>query len=264
MFSPLQVIVITLLVAVLTWQKYNLELFAYAAVVFVGFISGLVMGDVQTGLLIGGEMCLMSLGIGGYGGSSVPDYMLGAIAGTVFAIGMGQHGNTALTTALAIGVPVAALGVQLDVVGKMTGSFFIHKAMACSDQKDWKGMGRWIWLSQIPFCLLCALPILLLMTVGSGYVKEAVANFPVWLSHGLNVASGMLPALGFAILLKYLPVKKYGYFMLFGFVLASYLKLGILAIALLGGVFCAFIFQTMEENSKRAATVTSGGDNEDE
>ena len=36
-----------------------------------------------------------------------------------------------------------------------------------------------------------------------------VNNFPAWLSTGLNVAAGMLPAMGFAILLHYLPIKKY-------------------------------------------------------
>ena len=91
MFTPLQIILMTLLVAFLTWQKYNLQIIAYAAVVFVGLASGLIMGDVKTGLLIGGEMCLMSLGIGGYGGSSVPDYNMGAAAGTVFAIAMGKQ-----------------------------------------------------------------------------------------------------------------------------------------------------------------------------
>ena len=264
MFTPLQIILMTLLVAFLTWQKYNLQILAYAVVVFVGLISGLIMGDVKTGLLIGGEMCLMSLGLGGFGGSSVPDYTMGAAAGTVFAIAMGQTGETALATAIAIGVPVAALGVQMDVIGKMSGSFFIHKAMACSDKQDWKGLGRWLWLSQIPFTLLCALPITLLMTVGSTYVQSLVSNFPTWLSAGLNVASGMLPALGFAILLKYLPMKKYGYFLLFGFVLAAYLNLSILAVALLGTVFCVFIFQMKEENSKLALAATAGGDNEDE
>ncbi len=264
MFTPLQIILMTLLVAFLTWQKYNLQIIAYAGVVFVGLVSGIIMGDIKTGLLIGGEMCLMSLGIGGYGGSSVPDYNLGTAAGTVFAIAMGQTGDAALATAIAIGVPVAALGVQMDVVGKMTGSFFIHKAMACSDKQDWKGMSRWVWLSQVPFTLLCALPILLLMTVGSTYVQSMVTNFPAWLSAGLTVASGMLPALGFAILLKYLPMKKYGYFLLFGFVLAAYLNLSILAVALLGTVFCVFIFQLKEESSKLAMAATAGGDNEDE
>ena len=75
----------------------------------------------------------------------------------------------------------------------------------------------------------------------------------------------MLPALGFAILLRQMPLKKYGYFLLAGFVMASYLGMSMLAIAMVGVVICMFIFQMKEENDKRTATATvQGGDNEDE
>lgn len=265
MFNPLQVILLTALVAVWKWHSFNLQCFYYAQVVTVGVIVGLIMGDVPTGMLIGGTMCLMSLGLFGAGGSSVPDYVTGCMAGTAFAIAMGHTGQEAVTTAMTIGVPVAALGTQLDVLGKTTGSFFIHRMMQCSEKKDWKGMGRWLWLSQIPFLGLWALPMLLLTTVGANYVEIVVNSIPAWLNNGLRVASGMLPALGFAILLRQLPLKRYGYFLLFGFVLAAYLGLGVLAIAMLGIVFCVYIFQQKEAEDKRAASaVYAGGDNEDE
>lgn len=225
----------------------------------------MIMGDVGTGMLIGGTICLMSLGLFGAGGSSVPDYQVGCIAGTAFAIAMGQSGQEAVTTAMTIGIPVAALGTELDVLGKTTGSFFIHRMMQCSDQKDWKGMGRWMWLSQIPFLGLWMLPMIILTTVGSTYVESVINAIPVWLNNGLTVASGMLPALGFAILLRQLPMKRYGYFLLFGFVLAAYLGLSVLAIAMLGVVVCVFIFQMKEDEDKREArAVYVGGDNEDE
>lgn len=266
MFNPLQVILLAVLVGVWTWQKYNLQMFYYASVVTVGFFTGLIMGDIQTGLLVGGSMCLMSLGLFGAGGSSVPDYNVGCIAGAAFAIAMGQSGQEAVTTAMTIGVPVAALGTQLDVLGKTSGSFFVHKMMACSDRKDWKGMGRWMWASQVPFIGLWVLPMLLLTTVGSSYVELVINAIPDWLNASLTVASGMLPALGFAILLRQMPLKKYGYFLLAGFVMAAYLGMGMLAIAMVGVVICVFIYQLKEDNDKRAAASAAmvGGDNEDE
>lgn len=266
MFNPLQVILLALLVGVWTWQKYNLQMFYYAAVVTVGFLTGLIMGDVATGTMIGGTMCLMSLGLFGAGGSSVPDYKVGCIAGTAFAIAMGQTGSVALTTAMTIGVPVAALGTQLDVLAKTSGSLFIHKMMECSDKKDWKGMGVWMWTSQIPAIGVWMLPMILLTTVGANYVQLVINAIPAWLNAGLTVASGMLPALGFAILLRQMPLKKYGYFLLAGFVMAAYLNMGMLAIAMIGLVICMFVFQSKEENDQRAAAGVAvvGGDNEDE
>ena len=113
-------------------------MFYYASVVTMGVLTGLIMGDVQTGMLVGGAMCLMSLGLFGAGGSSVPEYPVGCIAGAAFAIAMGITGQEAVTTAMTIGVPVAALGAQLDVLGKTSGSFFINKMRECSEKKNWK------------------------------------------------------------------------------------------------------------------------------
>lgn len=135
MFTPIQVILLCVLVGVWTWQKYNLQMFYYASVVTMGVLTGLIMGDVQTGMLVGGAMCLMSLGLFGAGGSSVPEYPVGCIAGAAFAIAMGITGQEAVTTAMTIGVPVAALGAQLDVLGKTSGSFFIKNERMLRKEK---------------------------------------------------------------------------------------------------------------------------------
>jgi len=265
MFNPIQIILLVLLVAVWKYHQYNIQCFYYGSVVLVGVLAGLIMGNVSLGLTIGGSMCLMSLGLFGAGGSSVPDYQMGCIAGTAFACAMGLTGSQALTTGLTIGIPVAALGTELDVLGKTSGSFFIHKMMDASDKGDWKAMGRWMWLSQIPFLGLQAVPMLLLTTVGATYVQTVINSIPAWLNNGLNVAAGMLPALGFAMLLRQMPMKKYGYFILMGYVLAAYLGMSVLAITMLAVVGCAYIFTTLQEKDSAAAgTATAGGDFEDE
>ena len=61
MFSPLQVILLAVLVAFWKWQQMNLQCLNYAAVVTVVALTGLIMGDFGTGMLVGGTMCLMSL-----------------------------------------------------------------------------------------------------------------------------------------------------------------------------------------------------------
>lgn len=265
MFTPLQVILLCLLVAFQTWHKYNLQMFYYGQVVTVGVLVGLIMGDLKVGMLVGGSMQLMSLGLFGAGGSSVPEYALGCMAGTAFSIGLNLTGQEALTTAVTIGVPVAALGTQLDVLGKTSGSFFIHKMMSSSDKKDWKSMSFWMFMSQVVFIGLWVLPMLILTTVGSNYVELVINSIPDWLNRGLKVASGMLPALGFAMLLKQLPMAKYGYFILFGFVLSAYLDMNLLAIAMLGIVICIYIYQTKEHQAKNLVNTSGvGGDNEDE
>lgn len=54
--------------------------------------------------------------------------------------------------------------------------------------------------------------------------------------------------MGIGMLLRYMPVKKYFSFLIIGFVLAGYLKLPVLAIALIG---LAATYETYRINSKK-------------
>ena len=57
---------------------------------FAATFTGLVLGDVQTGLMIGATLQLMTLGVATYGGATVPDFLSGAIMGTAYAIISGK------------------------------------------------------------------------------------------------------------------------------------------------------------------------------
>lgn len=257
MFTFAQIATICIFYGLWTFIGYSCQFFVYGSTVLVGWVTGMVMGDATAGLLIGGTLQLMSLGVGGWGGSSVPNYAMGTVVGVAFAVATGNG----LDAGLAIGIPVAALGVQLDVFGKTAGSFFLHKAMACSEKMDWKGMKRWIWLDVIPKVGLAVLPILLVMTAGATVVEVVLNNIPGWLLTGMNVAGGMLPALGFAILLKYLPTKKYATFLILGFVLTAYFASPMLGTALIGGAAAYFIFNSLNEKAENQAVA---GGNYDE
>lgn len=93
-----------------------------------GFVSGIIMGDVKTGLVVGATLQLMVLGVGTYGGASMPDFMTGAIIGTAYAVISGKGINFAIGLA----VPVGLLMVQLDVLARFTNTFFLHRVAATS------------------------------------------------------------------------------------------------------------------------------------
>lgn len=259
MFSAMQVILVCLWMWLFTVTGSNVQIFTYAAAVLHGMIVGLIMGDLTTGLTVGGTLCLMGLGVGGYGGSSVPDYNLGTVVGTVFAIGTGQG----MEAGLAVGIPVAALGTEFDIIAKMCGSFFIHRQMAVAAKKEFNKMGLYVHGYNVFRATLYTVPVLLVMTVGSGLINDILLAMPGWLTKGLQTASGMLPAVGFAILMKYLPVKDYGIFMVFGFACAAYLGLSMVAISLFALIFAFIIYRQLEIKDNAGAAVvanTNGGD----
>lgn len=257
MFTPLQIVLVMLYMAVMRFLAPSMQIFAYAVNVLNGFVMGAIMGDVTTGLFIGGTMTLMGLGIGGFGGSSVPDYALGTVMGTLFACtGQGVEAG------LAVGVPVAMLGTQLDVLNKTLGSFFIHKAMTANEKGDFKNMGMWIWLSEIPRILLYLVPIFLAMTAGAELINNILNAIPAWVTTGFSVAGGLLPGLGFAILMRYLPVQKYGVFMIMGFVLSAYLGLPMLAIAALAFIVAYMTYRNLLEKANAPVSVSGGMEDE--
>jgi PTS system mannose-specific IIC component len=61
----------------------------------------------------------------------------------------------------------------------------------------------------------------------------------------MTVTGGMLPALGFAMLLRFLPVEKYPAFLLAGFVMFAYLNMPLVGIAL-AAVAIALVYQRLK------------------
>ena len=92
--------------------------------VAAGLISGIVMGDVKTGLFIGGSMQLTVLGVGTFGGASRIDATTGTILATAFASSIGMKPELAIST---LAVPVASLMVQLDVLARFANTYFAHR-----------------------------------------------------------------------------------------------------------------------------------------
>ena len=190
--------------------------------VFAGFITGLIMGDVTTGLLIGGNLQLFVLGVGTFGGASRIDATSGAVLATAFSVSQGIDTALAITT---IAVPVAALLTYFDVLGRMTTTFFAHRVDAAIERFDYKGIERNYLLGAIPWALSRALPVFFALAFGGAFVQSVVDFVEAykWVAAGLTLAGRMLPGLGFAILLRYLPVKRNLHYLALGFGLTAML-----------------------------------------
>jgi PTS system mannose-specific IIC component len=70
--------------------------------------------------------------------------------------------------------------------------------------------------------------------VGTNAIEALVTGIPAWVMTGLKTAGNVLPALGFAILLKTLWRNDIAPFFFIGFVGAAYLGLGPIPIAIIG------------------------------
>ena len=66
--SALQIVLLVLVAAEINVDRRGLSL-THARPVIVGFLCGLILGDMNSGLYIGGTFTLMSLGVAALGGS---------------------------------------------------------------------------------------------------------------------------------------------------------------------------------------------------
>ncbi len=215
--------------------------------VFAGFISGLIMGDLATGLTIGASLQLMVLGVGTFGGASRIDATSGAVLATAFSVSQGIDSELAVAT---IAVPVAALLVYTDIAGRFSTTYFAHRVDAAVEKFDYAAIERNYLLGAIPWALSRALPVFLALAFGGEFVDamvQAIQQYQ-WVANGLTLAARMLPGLGFAILLHYLPLKRNLHYLAVGFALTAMLTVLYGNVSALGGAV-AGIVGTLPEDS---------------
>lgn len=221
---------------------------------FAAVITGALLGDLQTGLIIGATLQLMTLGVATYGGATVPDYLSGAIMGTTYAIISGQGAEYGI----ALAIPIGLLLTQMDILGRMANSFFQHYADRCAEKGDYKGVERANLLGILPWTLSRVIPVALGLCFGEAVVNSVNAIIPAWFMTGLKTAGAILPAMGMAILMRYLPIKKYYAYFIIGFVMIAYggASFTVMAAALIGFALAAL---HLARSRERISAALSGG-----
>lgn len=255
-----QIVLLTLYSVLTIYDNLNLKL-ELGKPLMAGCFAGIVMGDMTTGLAVGATLQLLILGVGSFGGASIPDYATAALIATPLAIITGQD----MQFAIGLGVPIGLLMTQLDILARFSNVFLMKRAEKAWEREEYDKINMYTHLGMVNWGISRGLPVFLALYFGVDFVTMILSYSPEWLLNGLKVAGGLLPAVGISILLKYLPVKKFISFLIIGFVLAAYLKLPMLGIALLG---IAMSFISYQNSVKETVTVPAGnatiGDDEDE
>lgn len=212
--------------------------------IVAGFVTGIIVGNIPLGLTVGGTLTLLSLGLWTYGGATIPDFQTGSIVGTAIgALGGGVGAG------LAIAVPTALLMTQMDVLGRAVTTVFIHGADRYAEEGNERGITTMHLLGQLPWGLTRAIPVFLAIWLGAGPLQSLIKTSPAWLFHDIQVVGHVLPALGFALLLSMLPIRRYWPFLLIGFVLFAYLKVPVIGIALLA-IAIGYLISTLQSRGE--------------
>mgnify|MGYP002135183422 CR=1 FL=1 len=158
-----------------------------------------------------------------------------------------------LLDVLAIGLPVGMLGIQLDVVAKILNGFVVEKSQKFCNEGKFNQMNAILWVCPALFGLCAALPVFVSVTLGQPAVNWLLEVMPQWFLSGLTLAGKMLPAVGIAMLLRYMPTAKYFQYLLAGFFLSAFLNVPIIGAAIVGVALAIAFYQRAERDTELAA-----------
>ena len=90
---------------------------------------------------------------------------------------------------------------------------------------------------------------------------EVIVNLlPEWLTNGLSVAGGLMPAIGFAILLNTMYKRDYIIFLALGFILVTYFSLPILPLAVLAACIAVYDYLISEKKESVPSNIEESED----
>ena len=211
----------------------------------VSTLVGLALGDPAKGLMIGATLQLVSMGIVAVGAATPPDMVLGSVVASAFAI----LSNTSAQAALTVALPVAVLGQMIGIVVRMLFSSFNQLANKAIDAGKFKKARSYhIVYGPIIYALLYFVPIFLAIFLGTNAVSSFVKLIPAWLTNGLTLASKILPAYGFALLMSTMIDKKNAVYLFLGFFIAAYGKMSVISVAIFAVILVVILNKFMSGN----------------
>ena len=94
-FTAIQIILVAIWCFIIAIDQFDFLESLYQPIV-TGAVIGLILGDLQTGLIVGGTYQLMTIGNMPVGGAQPPNAVIGGVMATVFAITSGLDTSAAV------------------------------------------------------------------------------------------------------------------------------------------------------------------------
>lgn len=224
--------------------------FFIASPIAVGVVAGLIYGDLTNGLILGGGIAAAFAGIIAPGGNLPTDSALAATTVIPIALSTGLS----VEQAIAFAVPMGLVGSFVTNLRKMTNVIFVHRADECAAKGDLKGIRNCaVVFPPIVELPLLFLPVFLVVMFGQDAMLAFMNNVPDWVMHGMEVAGGVMPAIGFALIMNMIGKPRLIPYTIIGFIMVKALALNNLTAGLLLGCIAFLVVFAKQERSKEGA-----------
>lgn len=250
-------IILVLLVAFLAGMEGILDEFQFHQPLVACTLIGLVTGNLEAGIVLGGTLQMIALGWANIGAAVAPDAALASVASAIILV-LGGQGVKGVPSAIAIAVPLAVAGLFLTMIVRTVAVPIVHMMDAAAEKGNIKQVEM---LHIFAVCLQgirIAIPAGALLFIPADTVRNFLESMPAWLTDGMAIGGGMVVAVGYAMVINMMATKEVWPFFAIGFAIAALSELTLIALGVIAVAF-ALIYLNLQESS--GGSSNGGGGN---
>ncbi|WP_242359668.1 PTS galactosamine transporter subunit IIC [Lactococcus petauri] len=217
--------------ALIAGIDFWLEGFYFFRPMIVCTVTGFLIGDLQLGIIAGGLTELTFAGLTPVGGTQPPNPIMAGVMTVAIAHTTGHSA----ATAIGLSLPFSILMQYIILFFYSAFSVFTKKIDECALEANTKKFSFLVLLPTVIVALTYSLFTFLCVYGAQEPMRNLVNAMPTWLSHGFEIAGGILPAVGFGLLLKSMLKVQYVAYLLIGFTAACFINFGnLMPVAVIG------------------------------
>lgn len=227
--------------------------------IVAGPLVGLLLGDLPTGVLIGVSLQVIYLGVVNVGGAQATD----TLYATCMAVALAILTNMPTEAAIALSIPLGFIGLFMLQVTRIFFALmipYLDKVAEAGNRRKFDV----VYLGHIVVGYgLIALTVFIALATGADATQSFINSLPPFIMGGMQVAAGLLPAIGLGVLLNMMWDKRTIIYFVLGFALVAYLNIPTLGMAIIGVFLMLVSFQRNQEVygiEKKLNTLALGND----
>ena len=250
-------LILLFIVAAITGMASVLDEAQFHRPVVACTLTGIVLGDPTTGIILGGTLEMMALGWMNVGAAMAPDAALASTVSTVLVI----VGHQSIGAGIALAVPLAAAGQVLTIFVRTITVFFQHLADKYAEDANLRGIEMCHVAGLLLQALRVAIPtVAIAMVAGTDVVNNALNSIPEVITRGLQVAGGFIVVVGYAMVINLMNAQKLMVYFFLGFLIAVFTDVNLIGFGAIGAI-CAYfhIMGLKKDIAIEEAAKTGGG-----
>lgn len=254
--SPLSIILIVI-IAFLAGMEGILDQFQFHQPLIACSLIGLVCGQLEAGVVLGGTLQMIALGWANIGAAVAPDAALASVASAIILM-LGGQGIRGVDTAIAVAVPLAVAGLFLTMLARTLAVPLVHAMDKAAEEADFRKLDMLQWVGICMQGLRIAIPAACLLFIPAQVVQNFLASMPEWLTQGMTVGGGMVVAVGYAMVINMMATKEVWPFFIIGFCIAAISSLTLMSIGLIALAVALIYLKLTEDRGSGSAGPGSG------